>query len=152
MVRGFRIKDGVLQAAKDNDAALDIDFGEDSQNWLDVIDEKTGNPIKVSVGDEETRLSGCKDHEEGCGGDEWGNVILDFESEKMKELAMYAGEERAYLYIDSTEGERLPLCGGGWYNTSSAGVFYVYLSYPRSYSVSYFGFRSAYFRKWKTED
>ena len=41
-------------------------------------------------------------------------------------------------------GERLPSCGGGGTNGASAGVFYVYLSHPRSYSGSYVGFRSAF--------
>ena len=41
-------------------------------------------------------------------------------------------------------GERVPLCGGCWYSTSGAGVFYVGLGNPRSYSNSNFGFRSAF--------
>lgn len=41
-------------------------------------------------------------------------------------------------------GERVPLCGGCWNNTSSAGVFLVYLNYPRSLSYSGIGFRSAF--------
>lgn len=41
-------------------------------------------------------------------------------------------------------GERLPLCGGGWYNTASAGVFNVGLSDPRSLASSSLGFRSAF--------
>ena len=41
-------------------------------------------------------------------------------------------------------GERLPLCGGSWYLTSSAGVFYVGLGDPRSNSSTAIGFRSAY--------
>ena len=40
--------------------------------------------------------------------------------------------------------ERLPFCGGNWYYTSSAGVFYLNLYNPRSYSNAYIGFRSAY--------
>lgn len=44
----------------------------------------------------------------------------------------------------NTSGERLPLCGGCWYNTLSAGVFYVDLYNPRSYSLTSIGFRSAY--------
>lgn len=41
-------------------------------------------------------------------------------------------------------GERVPLCGGGWYFTSGAGVFYVDLNYPRSNSGGLVGFRSAF--------
>lgn len=44
----------------------------------------------------------------------------------------------------NTSGERLPRCGGGWDDTSCAGVFHVYLSAPRSSSGTRIGFRSAY--------
>lgn len=44
----------------------------------------------------------------------------------------------------NTRGERLPLCGGGWGNGGCAGVFYVNLDYPRSGSIWYVGFRSAF--------
>ena len=52
----------------------------------------------------------------------------------------YGGD---YHYMN-TRGERLPLCGGGWYNSSLAGVFYVNLHNPRSNSLSGIGFRSAF--------
>ena len=43
----------------------------------------------------------------------------------------------------NTLGERLPICGGRWGNTSSAGVFSVNLFRPRSYSSTNIGLRSA---------
>ena len=52
----------------------------------------------------------------------------------------YGGD---YHYVN-TVGERLPLCGGGWNSTSSAGVFNVNLGNPRSLSISGIGFRSAF--------
>jgi len=52
----------------------------------------------------------------------------------------YGGD---YHYFNPT-GERLPICGGYWYYTSGAGVFYVNLNYPRSNSFSSVGFRSAF--------
>lgn len=52
----------------------------------------------------------------------------------------YGGD---YHWLNTT-GERLPICGGGWNNTSFAGVFYVHLYYPRSNSYSSVGFRSAF--------
>lgn len=52
----------------------------------------------------------------------------------------YAGD---YHWMNNT-GERLPVCGGCWHNTSSAGVFDVYLSDPRSVSDHHVGFRSAF--------
>lgn len=91
------------------------------------------------------------DHEEEYDGCRWEDVNIDCESETLKELALYPGEPEAYCYIDSTEGEYLPICGGYWNNTSSAGVFHVGLSHPRSHANGSLGFRSAYFRKLKTE-
>ena len=44
----------------------------------------------------------------------------------------------------NTRGERLPRCGGGWSDTSNAGVSYVNLRDPRSYSGGDLGFRSAF--------
>ena len=44
----------------------------------------------------------------------------------------------------NTRGERVPICGGHWNGTSSAGVFSVSLNTPRTTSGSYFGFRSAF--------
>lgn len=41
-------------------------------------------------------------------------------------------------------GERLPVCGGRWISTSTAGVFSVDLTGPRSYVNWYIGFRSAF--------
>lgn len=89
--------------------------------------------------------------QEGYDGCRWEDVNIDCESETLKELALYPGEPEAYCYIDSTEGEYLPRCGGGWGNTSGAGVFSVNLYYPRTNADGNIGFRSAYFRKLKTE-
>lgn len=44
----------------------------------------------------------------------------------------------------NTSGERLPICGGYWNNTSDAGVFFVYLNNPRPSAYGNLGFRSAF--------
>lgn len=150
MVRGLRIKDGQLEMAKNNDAALDIDLTLEGDNWEPVRDD-SGKPIRVSVSDGGIKFLAESDHEEGYDGCKWEDVNIDCESETLKELALYPGEPEAYCYIDSTEGEYLPLCGGGWNYTSSAGVFGVYLNNPRTSAYGSLGFRSAYFRKLKTE-
>lgn len=68
--------------------------------------------------------------------------------ELAKALLLYPDEPNGDYGGDyhglNTSGERLPLCGGSWRDTSYAGVFYVSLSYPRSYSDTSVGFRSAY--------
>lgn len=52
----------------------------------------------------------------------------------------YGGD---YHWLNTT-GERLPICGGGWNDSSNAGVFGVNLNLPRSNSGSALGFRSAF--------
>jgi hypothetical protein len=47
------------------------------------------------------------------------------------------------FYYDSTS-ERFPYRGGRWYSTSSAGVFACDLSYPRSSTYTYVGFRPSF--------
>ena len=47
MVRGLRIKNGRLQAAKDNDAALDIDLTKEGDGWQPIYDDN-GESIAVS--------------------------------------------------------------------------------------------------------
>ena len=68
----------------------------------------------------------------------------------MKELALYPGEPKAYLYAD-TEGERLPFAGGRWHAGATAGVFNLDLDYARSYSYGNIGFRSAFYGKLDSE-
>lgn len=68
--------------------------------------------------------------------------------ELAKALLLYPDEPGGDYGSDyhwmNTRGERLPICGGRWVSTSSAGVFYVNLNYSRSYSSSAVGFRSAF--------
>lgn len=155
MVRGFRIRNGFLEAAKNNDAATDIDLTAEGDDWCSVVDDE-GKPIRISVNDDGdiviTSKKETKDTEHNYDGCEWGNVTMDCDAEALKELALFPGEPKAYFYVDSTYGEYLPLCGGYWYNTSGAGVFYVNLVSTRTYSYSFVGFRSAFYRKQVTEN
>lgn len=145
MVRGLRMKDGRLQAAANNDAALDIDLTAEGDGWQAVTDD-TGKPINVSV-DGGIAFTTEEDIEQDYTGDCWEDVKIECESEQLKELALFAGEPNAYCYIDSTDGEYFPIRGGGWGHGATAGVFYTYLSSARSYVGAAVGFRSAYFKK-----
>lgn len=145
MVRGLRIKNGMLQRAKDNDAALDIDLTTEGDGWENILDD-SGKPIRVSV-DGSITFTTDVDIEQDYTGDCWEDVNVDCESEQLKELALYAGEPKAYCYIDSTEGEYFPVRGGNWGDGAIAGVFAAHLADPRSSSGTYIGFRSAYFKK-----
>lgn len=145
MLRGLRIKDGVLYAAKDNDAALNIDLTQEGDDWHRIKDN-SGNVVKVSV-DSSIKITTYPSIKQDCTGDCWEDVDIDCESEQLKELALFAGEPKAYLYIDSTDGEYFPLRGGRWRGGAHAGLFCTALHTPRSYSYWGLGFRSAYFKK-----
>lgn len=145
MLRGLRIKNGVLQRAKNNDAALDIDLTTEGDGWENILDDN-GNPIRVSV-DGSITFTTLPDIEQDYTGDCWEDVKMECESEQLKELAIFGGEPKAYCYIDSTDGEYFPFRGGNWSHGAAAGVFYLSLYDPRSYSSTNLGFRSAYFKK-----
>ena len=145
MLRGLRIKDGVLYAAKDNDAALSIDLTQEGDDWHRIKDN-SGNVVKVSV-DGSIKITTYPSIEQDYTGDCWEDVDIDCESEQLKELALFAGEPKAYLYIDSTSGEYFPIRGGLWSDGASAGLVYTNLYSPRSSSRWHIGFRSAYFKK-----
>lgn len=149
MVRGLRIKDGMLQAAKNNDAAMDIDLSETSRDWLPITDNED-NAVYISVlDDEEITITTDEDISRDCVGNYWKNVEtnMDCESEQLKELALFNGEPNAYLYVDSTDGEYFPFRGGFWGRGAPAGVFCAYLRNARTYSRASVGFRSAYYKK-----
>lgn len=145
MVRGLRIKNGRLQAAKDNDAALDIDLTKEGDGWQPIYDDN-GESIAVSVSDEEITICTATEIEQDYAGTEWENVSIECESERLKELALFPGEPEAYFYVDSTDGEYFPV-RGGWGNGAHAGVFSTNLGGSRAYVYYGIGFRSAYFKK-----
>lgn len=145
---GLRLINGVLQIVPNNDAAADIDLSRESDVWQTVLAD--GEAVRI---DAERGIRFTKDevdeHYDGC---KWKDVKFDFEiTEEMKELGLYPGEPRAYLYAD-TEGERLPIAGGYWDRGAGAGVFSLDLDSPRSYSNGSVGFRSAYYCKLDSEN
>ena len=145
MIRGLRIINGKIEVAKDNNAALDIDLTEAGDDWQPLT-APNGKPINFSVGDDFKFTT--DEPEDGYNGTEWENVYSDFGfSDELKELALYPGEDNAYLYVDSTEGEYLPCRGGYWGSGANAGVFYTFLFYGRTNTGDSIGFRSAYFKK-----
>ena len=85
-------------------------------------------------------------HRDYCGC-VWGDVRMNCDSEQLRALALFAGEEKAGCYVDSTEGEYILVRGGNWSDGGSAGVFNSNLSYPRSSASGSLGGRSAYFKK-----
>lgn len=72
---------------------------------------------------------------------------MNCDSEQLRALALFAGEEKAGCYVDSTEGEYILIRGGSWDNGGYAGVFDSNLDNPRSDAYGNVGGRSAYFKK-----
>ena len=148
-MRGMRLMDGKLEIANNNDAAMPIDLSENSSLWLPV--EVGEESVYLVVEDGELRFTTEEPEDADYDGCRWKDVKFDFNlPEVMKNLGLFVGEPETYIYADMN-GERLPLCGGGWHDGSGAGVFGVALDGPRSISYGNVGFRSAYYRKRKTE-
>ena len=140
--------DGVIEVIPDNNAAADIDMSKDSDKWMALM--KDGKPIRINAEDGGLKFT-TKESGMDYDGCEWGDSEFEFGvTEQMKELALYPGEPKAYLYAD-TEGERLPIVGGSWNDGANAGVFYLDLSDARSLSDGDVGFRSAFYGKLNSE-
>ena len=69
----------------------------------------------------------------------------------IKELTLFPADTDGYegdvFYMNNGADERFPFRGGGWHDTSNAGVFFSYLGHARSYSSASIGFRSAFYGK-----
>ena len=139
--------DGRLEIVPNNNAAMNINLAENSTLWIPV--EAGEESVYVTTEDGTIRFTTEDPEGKDYNGCRWEQVEFDFENCKtLKNLGLFPGEPKAYLYVDTNE-ERLPICGGSWYSTSCAGVFGVDLLNPRSNSYSAVGFRSAYYRKRK---
>lgn len=158
---GMRIVDGEIQIIANNDAALgaDCDTGADSTLWKAIMSDgslvapgTSGTlhydyltskiTLATSTTDDGTtsRSGQYKDMaiESGLTAPELVKLLTLYPDQPGEDV--YGGD---YRYV-TLAGERLPLCGGNWVSTSSAGVFCVGLSVPRSGSDGAVGFRSAF--------
>ena len=145
--RGFRVLNGELQAAENNDAALPgTDLSENGIGWKPVLDNQ-GKAVRVSVEDGKIRFTTAEKIEHDYTGLRWRDVSMECESELLKALALFPGEGDAWCFVDSTEGEYILIRGGSWYLGSSAGVFYSRLSNARSDAYGNIGGRSAFYKK-----
>lgn len=143
-VSGLRIKDSVIQTIANNDVALNVDQSINSAAWQDMIDPSSGKSIKFTCGDENVGFT-IGEAERDWNGVDWKDIYTDFEiTEQMKALAMFPGEPKAGLYVDSTDGEWVACRGGNWGEAASAGVFALSLDDARSAVHTHFGFRAAF--------
>lgn len=156
---GMRLMNGEIQIIPyANCMAADASMGASSTLWKAIaangtlVEPGTAGTLKYNYVSGHIQLtSGDITPEDTWRGDTYQNMTLDSAltvPEIAKALLIYPDEPSGDYGGDghymNNSGERLPRCGGYWNNTSHAGVFSVGLDYPRSYSSTSFGFRSAY--------
>ena len=156
---GMRLMNGEIQIIPyANCMAADASMGASSTLWKAIaadgtlVEPGTAGTLKYNYVSGHIQLtSGDITPEDTWRGDTYQNMTLDSAltvPEIAKALLIYPDEPGGDYGGDghymNNSGERLPLCGGGWGITSSAGVFSVSLNYPRSNSSAPLGFRSAY--------
>lgn len=156
---GMRLMNGEIQIIPyANCMAADASMGASSTLWKAIaadgtlVEPGTAGTLKYNYVSGHIQLtSGDITPEDTWRGDTYQNMTLDSAltvPEIAKALLIYPDEPGGDYGGDghymNNSGERLPLCGGYWYNASRAGVFLVYLNNPRSGSSANFGFRSAY--------
>lgn len=156
---GMRLMNGEIQIIPyANCMAADASMGASSTLWKAIaadgtlVEPGSAGTLKYNYVSGHIQLtSGDITPEDTWRGDTYQNMTLDSAltvPEIAKALLIYPGEPGGDYGGDghymNNSGERLPVCGGSWHNSSFAGVFYVSLYYPRSNSSTSVGFRSAY--------
>ncbi len=150
IVTGMRMVDGKIQYIKNNDAAApDCDMSENSAEWADVLID--GKPLKASFADDEVCFVATDDETVGdYGGSRWKDVEINIENipDYVKALGIFPAKQAdndAIVYVDTEEGERVPLRGGSYHSTSHGGSSALGLNGLRSHAYGCFGFFSAYY-------
>lgn len=156
---GMRLMNGEIQIIPyANCMAADASMGASSTLWKAIaadgtlVEPGTAGTLKYNYVSGYIQLtSGDITPEDTWRGDTYQNMTLDSAltvPEIAKALLIYPDEPGGDYGGDghymNNSGERLPICGGYWGGTSSAGVFNVDLYNPRSSSGTGIGFRSAY--------
>ena len=148
-VGGIRFIDGKVQVIPGNEAAAGADQSRDSKEWK-AIYTADGDPVYYNVEDGEIKLQPIAPE----GKDYDGVQFTDLNTsalevpEKLIELGLYPApgyEGTDYFWLD-TDGERIVLRGGYWYNGADAGVFSFTGNYSRAFVDWSVGFRSALVR------
>lgn len=156
---GMRLMNGEIQIIPyANCMAADASMGASSTLWKAIaadgtlVEPGSAGTLKYNYVSGHIQLtSGDITPEDTWRGDTYQNMTLDSAltvPEIAKALLIYPDEPGGDYGGDghymNNSGERLPIGGGGWSGTPYAGGFYVNLNYPRSYSNTSIGFRSAY--------
>lgn len=151
---GLRLLDGAIEYIPNNDAALTgCDLSRNSKEWQQLRTAR--GPVRVEVEAGEITITDRKaaeDYTPDYDGTRIADLKIDLQEvpQALKDLGIVPdkraeSELKTYVYFDATEGEWLPFRGSGFYYSSSSGASALYLSYPRSYSSVYVGFRSAFY-------
>ena len=152
---GMRLVDGEIQIIPyGNIFDPEVSNGADSTAWKaiksdgSIVDPGTSGTLKYDGSSFKLTTS-----KSGSSGQSGSYTSMSKDSsltvpEIAKALILYPDEPGGDYGGDyhwwTPEGERLPICGGGWVNGAYAGVFVVALDDPRSSAVGNIGFRSAF--------
>lgn len=157
-VGGLRLNSGEIQIIPNNNAAKVVDQTAGSALWKAILQDGslvapgTAGTLKWDYAASKitlaTELTTQADAARSTTLETLAVAAGVTVPELLKILALHpidGNHGGGYVYMNNGAGlERLPFRGGRWYSTSSAGVFYVYLHYPRSHSNTSIGFRSAF--------
>ncbi len=157
---GFRVAQGEIQIIPDSDCMLlTSDMSESSTHWKAILEDGTlvdpGTPDTLKYDyvaskwtlaktitnmDDSSRYCLFRDMQDG------GLSVPQI----LKELAVFPADGSGYnderFYLNNGAAvPRFPYRGGGWYGTSSAGVFDSNLYNPRTSTSTSIGFRSAFY-------
>lgn len=155
---GLRLSSGEIQIIENSNVYDNsVDLGATSSSWKAIassggalVTPGTSGSLKYNYTSSKVQLTNVAPSSTS-GGSEYGTMSLYSGitvPELAKALILYPDEPSGDYggdshYINTTD-ERMSLAGGYWYDTAGAGVFFVNLSYPRSDSHAYIGFRSAF--------
>ena len=158
---GMRLVDGEIQIIANNDAAqgADCDTSATSTLWKAIMPDGTlvapgtaGTLHYDWLNSKITLATSTTDTSDTSRSTGYKDLALESGLSVptiIKELILYPDSPGSDVYGGDARytnhvGERLPICGGSWYNGADAGVFYVYLYSPRSTAYANIGFRSAF--------
>lgn len=157
---GLRTVDGEIQITENNNAALDTtDLTAGSPAWKAILPDGTlvapgtEGTLKIDIVSGVPKINTTV--KTTTSGEQWPSTpFKDLAVESgitipdiLKALAVFPSDNSDHggdRFYARNDGEKCFCRGGGWYDTSSAGVFYLSGGYPRSYSGNNLGFRPAY--------
>jgi len=156
---GMRLMGGEIQIIPYANCMLPgCDMGANSADWKAILEDGTlvepgtDGTLKYDYAGGKITLAKALTLQEDAGRSGTFEALattLGSVPQIIKELALFpngAGYEGDGFYMNNGAGlERFPLRGGAWSSGSAAGVFFSSLSYPRSLSSGFVGFRSAFY-------